>query len=131
MIFVGRLQRFNFFLRCYPSYRVPTFTLAGLSPAEYTSLCWTHNRASAIYAHGSLTLMATSSSSSSIQRIGLLGSKVVDIHLGPRSFGIVPNCSFSFGSVGLEHGTAILLLLLERILSDKYCHSPQSNSYTL
>ena len=27
---------------CYPSYRVLTFTLAGLTPAEQTSLCWTH-----------------------------------------------------------------------------------------
>ena len=27
---------------CHPSYRALTFTLAGLSPAEHTSLRWTH-----------------------------------------------------------------------------------------
>ena len=40
--FVGRLQRLDFSPHCYPSYRAPTLTLAGLSPAEHTSLCWTH-----------------------------------------------------------------------------------------
>ena len=44
--FVGRLQRLDFSPHCYPSYRAPTLTLAGLSPAEHTSLCWTaHSRA--------------------------------------------------------------------------------------
>ncbi|MCY4329337.1 MAG: hypothetical protein OXC48_04545, partial [Endozoicomonadaceae bacterium] len=40
--FVGKLQRLDFSPHCYPSYRTPTLTLAGLSPAEHTSLCWTH-----------------------------------------------------------------------------------------
>ena len=42
--FVNRLQDFGFPPPCYPSYRVLAFTLAGLTPAEHTSLCWTHFR---------------------------------------------------------------------------------------
>ena len=42
--FVGRLQRLDHSPCCYPSYRFWTFNLAGLTPAEHTSLCWTHNR---------------------------------------------------------------------------------------
>ena len=41
---VTRLQDFGFPPSCYPSYRVLDFTLAGLTPAEQTSLCWTHIR---------------------------------------------------------------------------------------
>ncbi|WP_434732600.1 hypothetical protein [Wolbachia endosymbiont of Zygogramma bicolorata] len=31
---VGRLQHFGFPPCCYPSYRIPTFILVGLSPTE-------------------------------------------------------------------------------------------------
>jgi hypothetical protein len=51
--FVDRLQNLGLPPPCYPSYGALTFTPAGLSPAEHASLSWTHNRAGAIYAHGS------------------------------------------------------------------------------
>ena len=41
---VDRLQDFGFPPPCYPSYRALALTLAGLPPAEQTSLRWTHNR---------------------------------------------------------------------------------------
>ncbi|WP_265017021.1 hypothetical protein [Wolbachia endosymbiont (group B) of Endotricha flammealis] len=34
---VGRLQHFGFPPCCYPSYRIPTFILVGLSPTEQYS----------------------------------------------------------------------------------------------
>ena len=50
---VGRLQHLGFPPCCYPSYRVPTLTLAGFSPAEYASLRWTHNPPCRFLATGS------------------------------------------------------------------------------
>src|SRR5438309_3206654 len=40
--FVDRFSGFGFLPPDYPSYRVLTLTLAGLLPAECTSLRWTH-----------------------------------------------------------------------------------------
>ena len=39
---VGRLHELGYPLPCYPSYRALIITLAGLTPAEHTSLSWTH-----------------------------------------------------------------------------------------
>ncbi|HHT7352502.1 TPA: hypothetical protein ACTZ6X_003036 [Legionella pneumophila] len=40
--FVNRLQRLSHLKRCYSSYWSLIFNQAGLSPAETSSLCWTH-----------------------------------------------------------------------------------------
>ena len=50
---VGRLHELGYPLPCYPSYRALIITLAGLTPAEHTSLRWTHNRACGTTAPGS------------------------------------------------------------------------------
>ena len=39
---VGRLHEFGLPPPCYPSYKALIITLAGLTPAGYTSLGWTH-----------------------------------------------------------------------------------------
>jgi hypothetical protein len=42
--FVDRFRKFGFSPLRYPSYKVLTFTLVGLSPTEHTSFSWTHFR---------------------------------------------------------------------------------------
>jgi hypothetical protein len=42
--FVDRFRKFGFSPLRYPSYKVLTFTLMGLSPTEHTSFSWTHFR---------------------------------------------------------------------------------------
>ena len=42
--FVDRFRKFDFSPLRYPSYKVLTFTLVGLSPTEHTSFSWTHFR---------------------------------------------------------------------------------------
>ena len=39
-------------LSCHPNYRALTFALAGLSPAEHTSLNWTHFRTAGFPRYG-------------------------------------------------------------------------------
>ena len=39
--FVDRFRKFGFSPLRYPSYKVLTFTLVGLSPTEHTSFSWT------------------------------------------------------------------------------------------
>lgn len=50
---VDRLQGLGFPPPCYPSYEALTITPTGLTPAEHTSLRWTHNHACDFPAHGS------------------------------------------------------------------------------
>ncbi|KLT23358.1 hypothetical protein wVul_0561 [Wolbachia endosymbiont of Armadillidium vulgare str. wVulC] len=40
---VGRLQHLGFPQYCYPSYRIPTFVLVGLTPTKHIHLLWTHD----------------------------------------------------------------------------------------
>jgi hypothetical protein len=42
--FVNRFRKFDFSPLRYPSYKVLTFALVGLSPTEHTSFSWTHFR---------------------------------------------------------------------------------------
>ena len=49
---VNRLQDFGFPPPCYPSYRALALTLTGLTPAEQTSLRWTHIRTCSFPASG-------------------------------------------------------------------------------
>ena len=51
--FVDGLQIIGLPYTCHPSYRVLIITLAGLTPAEHTSLIWTHTRTSGFPAYGS------------------------------------------------------------------------------
>ncbi len=53
---VGRLHELSLPLPCYPSYKALIITLAGLSPAGHSSLCWTHAQSSTVpktFTHGS------------------------------------------------------------------------------
>jgi len=50
--FVDRFRKFVFSLLRYPSYKVLTFTLVGLSPTEHTSFSWTHFRKASFPRYG-------------------------------------------------------------------------------
>src|SRR6266436_1317412 len=51
--FVDRFRKFGFSPLRYPSYKVLTFTLVGLSPTEQTSFSWTHFRTAGFPQYGS------------------------------------------------------------------------------
>jgi len=50
--FVDRFRKFGFSPLRYPSYKVLTFTLVGLSPTEHTSFSWTHFRTAGFPQYG-------------------------------------------------------------------------------
>ena len=50
--FVDRFRKFGFSPLRYPSYKVLTFTLMGLSPTEHTSFSWTHFRTAGFPQYG-------------------------------------------------------------------------------
>jgi hypothetical protein len=50
--FVDRFRKFGFSPLRYPSYKVLTFTLVGLSPTEHTRFPWTHSRTAGFPQYG-------------------------------------------------------------------------------